>query len=214
MRALTNNLTKDRVVAELRKEILYGGYEPGDTLYQEKIAEELGVSRLPVREAFQILHNEGLITVKPNKVAYVNEISLDFLRDHFAVRALMEKEAARLACVNGIDTAPLYEEYRKAETAIARGDLSAFDDSNHAIHAMIWEAAGNVVLERMISSIWNTMISSEETALEYAKASNRDHLQIIEALEKRDTEAAMTLSENHVRRSYERIRKRICKTVN
>ncbi|MBQ6221841.1 MAG: GntR family transcriptional regulator [Solobacterium sp.] len=211
MRALTNNLTKDRVVAELRKEILYGGYEPGDTLYQERIADELGVSRLPVREAFQILHNEGLITVKPNKVAYVNEISADFLRDHFAVRALMEKEAARLACLNGIDTAPLYEEYMKAEEAIKRSDFSAFDDCNHAIHTMIWEASGNVVLERMISSIWNTMISSEESAAEYAIASNQDHLEIIQALEHKDTELAMALSEAHVRRSYERIKKKIDK---
>ena len=69
MRQIDSLLTRDKIVAELRREILYGSLKPHQELYQDKIAEELNVSRMPVREALQILANEGLVHVRPNKVA-------------------------------------------------------------------------------------------------------------------------------------------------
>ena len=120
MRQINSQLTRDKVVAELRRDILYGVLTANQELYQDKIAEELGVSRMPVREALQILSNEGLVNVRPNKVATVNDVSEKFIRDHFSVRALLEKEAIGLATDARPDCTEMWNNYALAEKAIAR----------------------------------------------------------------------------------------------
>ena len=103
MRQISSQLTRDKIVSELRREILFGSLKPGQELYQDKIAEELNVSRTPVREALQVLSNEGLVSVRPNKIATVNEISDKFLDDFFEIRLLLEKESVRRICERGLD---------------------------------------------------------------------------------------------------------------
>ena len=96
MRQIDSLLTRDKIVAELRREILYGSLKPHQELYQDKIAEELNVSRMPVREALQILANEGLVHVRPNKVATVNEISGKFLKYVFCLKKKQSAESANV----------------------------------------------------------------------------------------------------------------------
>ena len=205
MRQINSELTRDKVVNALRREILYGHLKAGDVLYQDKIAAELGVSRLPVREALQILGNEGLVNVRPNKVAVINNISGKFLKDHFAFRSFLEQEAARAACRQQMDCGPLWDNYRLAEAAIDRRDYSRFDEYNRAIHAILWHAPDNSQMERVLSQLWNTFITDEAHSQRNARESNADHAEIIRAIEARDGEAAARLVDRHVHRSYSRI---------
>lgn len=205
MRQINSQLTKDKVVAELRRAILYGVFEPKQELYQDKIAEELGVSRMPVREALQVLHNEGLVTVRPNKVATVNDISPKFIHDHFELRALLEKEAVKKVCEKEIDCIALWENYVKARLAIENKDYDAFNEYNRQIHMVIWEAADNLHLEKMLSQLWNTVDVDGDAVEGNAKESNEDHRRLITSIEKHDAEAAQQIIEQHVYRSYERL---------
>ena len=86
-----------RITSILRKAIYAGEYKSGDELSLTDVAARLGVSRTPVREAFQMLESEGLITLRMNRGAIVNTIDRKFVRDIFEMRILLESEAARKA---------------------------------------------------------------------------------------------------------------------
>ena len=204
MRQINSQLTRDKVVAELRRDILYGVLTANQELYQDKIAEELGVSRMPVREALQILHNEGLVNVRPNKVATVNDISEKFIRDHFSVRALLEKEAIGLATDARPDCEELWSNYDLAEKAIAHRDFRAFNDYNRKIHELIWHASGNVHLEKLLSQMWNTVSTEGDLAQTEAANSNADHRKMIECVDRGDREGAVAAVQEHVNRSCRR----------
>lgn len=211
MHSIDNGLIKDRVVAELRKAILFRDFQAGQELYQDKIASELGVSRMPVREALQILHNEGLVTVKPNKVAYVNQVSEKYLRDHFSVRCLLEQEAVRLACQNKPDHKLLSECYEKAEEAIRQRNIKLYDDYNMNIHQTIWKASDNVVLERLLSQLWNSIMIDDTNSFSFASVSNKEHKVIIDAIDQGNINLAVSSIGKHVNGSYEQIMKRLNK---
>jgi len=204
MRQINTQLTRDKVVAELRREILYGRIKSNQELYQDKIADELGVSRMPVREALQVLANEGLVTVKPNKVATVNEISGQFIHDHFEIRTLLEQEAMRRVCRRGVDCTELWNCYNRAQEAIEQEDFKRFNDFNGQIHSIIWHEANNISLEKILSQLWHTM-ETASYARKYAQLSNDDHRLIIESIEKQDEETAIKTITQHVKRSYDRI---------
>ena len=213
MHKIDSQLTRDKVVAELRRDILYGNIKANQELYQDKIAEELGVSRMPVREALQVLHNDGPITVKPNKIAKVNEISDKFIHDHFEIRTLLEQEAVKLVCQKNLDLKPLWDSYYAAEKAIKSNNFKQFNDFNREIHYFIWHAADNLPLEHILSQLWNSVIIDDTMAKEYVKASNVDHRLIIECLEKHDEKGASSAITAHVHRSYENILKKLNATT-
>lgn len=202
MRQIDSLLTRDKIVAELRREILYGSLKPHQELYQDKIAEELNVSRMPVREALQILANEGLVHVRPNKVATVNEISGKFLKDFFEIRLLLEKEAICRICKREIDPAPLWEYYELAEKAIQLNDFSRFNTYNGMIHQFIWHGADNIKLEQLLSQLWHTM-NVDNYARESAIQSNIEHKIIIQSIIDHDEKTGCETIANHLNRSYE-----------
>ena len=97
-----------RITAILKKALFSGEYKSGDELSLTDIAAKLGVSRTPVREAFQALEAEGLIELRMNKGAIVKPIDEKYITDHYEMRILLESEAAARAAKNGMpDADPL-----------------------------------------------------------------------------------------------------------
>ena len=94
-----------RIASELRKAIYAGEYKSGDELSLTDVATQLGISRTPVREAFQELESEGLIALRMNRGAIVNKIDRKFIQDIFEMRRLLESEAVVRAAKNGMETA-------------------------------------------------------------------------------------------------------------
>lgn len=208
MRQINSQLTRDKIVSELRREILFGSLKPNEELYQDKIAEELNVSRTPVREALQVLANEGLVSVRPNKIATVNEISDKFLDDFFDIRLLLEKECMRRICERGLDTAPLWKYCEEADKAIEYDDFNMYNEYNWRIHQYIWHGSDNIKLEQLLSQLWHTM-NIDSYARETALHSNAEHKQIIESLDKRDVEASYEAMTIHINRSYYSIKEHL-----
>lgn len=120
------------VAAHLRRMVFDGEYKPGDRVRQDEIAAELGVSRIPVREAIIALDREGWVTVEPHRGAFVRGIDADYVRDHYELYGLVfGLLAARVS--ERADDAGLERVLADAATVAAAGDdPKAFNDRNRA----------------------------------------------------------------------------------
>lgn len=207
MRQIDNMLTRDKVAAELRRAILYGSFGPNEELSQDRLAAALGVSKMPIREAIQILTAEGFITARPNRAPVVNEVSDTYIRDHFEIRSLLEEEGVtRAAKRTGVEKhhQELLDCQTMADTAIACGDYEAFNRCNGQIHRIIWHLSGNLKLEQMLSQMWHTM-HVDHNARENAILSHHDHEKLIESIVSRDVDTARAVIRRHVGYNYEKI---------
>lgn len=138
---------RERVASALRKAIIAQQIKEGETLTLETTAQQLGVSITPVREAFQILERDGLISLQQNRGATVLGINEKTLREHYQVRAVLEKAACELCCENGADLSSVKNCIDTAEEALERNDVTDYANQNQSFHYEIWKAAGNGKLE-------------------------------------------------------------------
>ncbi len=144
-----------KVAAILRTAILTGEIADGQTLSLTETAERLGVSRTPVREAFQLLESEGLIELRMNREAVVHTIDEAFIREHFAMRTLLEGEAIERATRNGMDLTALEAAQAAIERTPAADVPRMYDAYNHDFHHALWEGAKNRKLYGFLESLWN-----------------------------------------------------------
>lgn len=197
---------RERVASALREAILRNELKAGQEISLEGMAEQLGVSITPVREAFQILAGDGLIELRPNKGAIVLGMTKDTIRDHYETRALLEAEAAARVCRNGVDITDIVDAYEQAAEALGRHDTDEYSNFNQAFHYAIWNASGNKKMESILSSLWNGLSMGHKVTQEaYAHISTNEHGGIVEALKARDAELARQRMNAHILRSLDNI---------
>lgn len=190
------------VLTELRRGIVAGELRPGSPIRQETIAAELGVSRVPVREALRILEGEGQVVHRPHHGYSVAELSLPDLREVYRIRRLLESEAAREA-VGAVPEAAIAEiddARRQVADASARRDLVAMTEANRRFHFLILEAAGLPRLMRIIRSLWDS--TDAYRSVYYNVADNRarverEHAAMVDALRARDADRLVGLLDQH-----------------
>ena len=197
-----------RITSILRKAIYAGEYKGGDELSLTDIAARLGISRTPVREAFQVLEGEGLITLRMNKGAIVNTIDRKFVRDIFEMRILLESEAARKAAENGIREEilnSLLEKLRDLRDHFDTLDAAEYTALNQAVHQAIWQAADNHQLAGYLLELWNgpSVSRGEKSEQHHFQASTHEHIDILQAIRNRQPEAAKEAMARHIGRSME-----------
>ena len=196
---------RDVVFQTLRQSILTGQMEPGERLMEVQLAEELGVSRTPVREAIRMLELEGLVVMIPRRGAQVAAITEQDLRDVLEVRATLERLAVRLACERFTE-----EGYRNLEKAnrefahLARlKNKSVVDITNADVHFhdVIYQATGN---RRLIQIVQNLQEQMYRYRMEYVRDLSShenliaEHTEIIRALEARDAAKAEEIIVTHI----------------
>ena len=195
-----------RVTAILRKALLAGEYQPGEELSLTDVAAKLGVSRTPVREAFQSLAAEGLLELRMNRGAIVVGIDEKFIRDHFELRILLETEAVTRAARRDADLEPLLElqDYaEKHEHTMTEEDYRTY---NQRFHAHIWRCADNRKLYDLLSSLWNGPSGGNVGRdPEHERLSIREHRQLLEHMQRKETAAAGTVMTGHIERSMHNI---------
>ncbi len=204
---------REQVAAILRKAILAGEYQSGEFLTLDRVAELAGVSRTPVREAFQILAMEGLIALRPNRGAQVRELTAESIQDHFSLRALLEEEAARRAALAapakgcpGLDQA-----FRREALACQLMDLELFKESNEAFHLAVWELAGSERLQMLLGQLWNgTALDAERMRGEYMERAHKEHAEIYQAIQAGEASRAQEAMRSHLRQSAEAALARFC----
>ena len=197
-----------KITSILRKAIYAGEYKSGDELSLTDVAAQLGVSRTPVREAFQVLESEGLITLRMNKGAIVNTIDRKFIRDIFEIRILLESEAARKAAETGIEEEKLnklLERLFDLRDHLDTLNVSEYVALNQAIHQAIWQAADNHQLTNYLLELWNgpSVGHGENAAEHHYQASTFEHIAVLQAIQGRKPEEARNAMAQHIRRSME-----------
>lgn len=200
---------RDLVCEALRERIMAGTLEPGARLVEDRLAEELGVSRNPVREALRVLAVEGYVSLVPRRGAEVATLSAELVEDIFEVRTALEALGARLACRNATPEATerLTAVIDEAEAAIRQGSTARLPELNTRFHGLVLELAGNPVLADLMEPLRGRMqwIFSR-TAAGRAPDSIREHRRLAEAIAARDEETAARLAIDHVATALETYR--------
>jgi len=189
------------VVAALRERILAGTIPPGERLVEGKLSTELGVSRMPVREALRQLAAEGLVTIEPRRGASVTSFSSQQVRELVEVRATLEGLNAKLAAQRH-DEKQIAEMERILEegTRLAEGDDPAVSMlMNQRFHDALGSIAANSVLQDLMRSL------RDRTALLFAPMNRargpqnwEEHAAILRAVIRGDAELASLLAMRHV----------------
>lgn len=187
----------------MREAILNGTYSEGDQLRQDAIASELGVSRIPVREALRQLESEGLVTFTPHHGAVVSTFSVAEIRELFELRALLETDLIRRATPRLSDAdfelaASILDAY---EQALARGDVSEWGELNWQLHSTLFAAAGRPLTLRTVERLSHhaDRYLRMQLALTHGESrANAEHRAIVAACLERDTRAAAKLMRDHI----------------
>jgi DNA-binding GntR family transcriptional regulator len=193
---------RDQVLFELRRRIVDAQYLPGERLTEDRLAADFGVSRNPVREALRVVEAEGFVEVQPRRGAIVSTPDEETMRDLFAVRALLEPLAARLAAGRARDDelASLRELLDQARLATEADDLDRVAELNSALHTRVVELSGNVWLAQFSLAMhrhvhWVFRLGAASRAAH----SWKEHVRLVEALEAHDPDAAELAAAEHVR---------------
>ena len=146
---------RDVVFKNLRTAILRGDFQPGERLMENQLADRMGVSRTPIREAIRKLELEGLVVMVPRKGAEVANITEKDINDVLEVRATLEGLAIRLACENmqPEDVDRLVRVNREFMQAVADKDTDKVLEWDVAFHDIIFEASGNDKLIQILNNL-------------------------------------------------------------
>lgn len=197
---------REQVAAALRKAILSRELQEGQELMLGETAAKMGISTMPVREAFQILAADGLIRLRPNKGAVVLGINRKTICDHYETRALLEAETAARASGVGCDISAVTEAFELSRKALEENDTASYSDYNQAFHMRIWAAADNKRMESILASLWNGLSMGHKiTEEEYARISIAEHGEILKAMTSHEADRARELMYHHIIRSMENI---------
>jgi DNA-binding GntR family transcriptional regulator len=197
-------LLSQRVFAHLERAIIRRIHPPGTHLVEEEVAAEMGVSRMPVREAFRMLQREGWLEIQPYMGAHVRQPALNEVRDVFELRHRLGAFAAQLASdrATGEEIDTLKRVVVNGRTAAEASDIDALAELNWEFHRTLAKASRNELLTREIEELdkrvrWHFAATTNSRA----KESWGEHEAIVDALVAHDAELAGRLTFEHSRRS-------------
>ena len=188
-------------------------------LDERALAEQLGISRTPVREALSRLEQEGFVEVLPRRGVFIRRRSLEDVLDMIIVWAALESMAARMAAetATSAQIAQLRKHAARHSESSARADLSEYSEANIRFHQMILEMSGCSLLAQMADGLFVHMHAVRRRALAENNRASRsvvDHMGIIEALEERDAELAAQLVRVHTMRLHDHVKRVWTKLAN
>jgi DNA-binding GntR family transcriptional regulator len=199
---------RERVYEALLELITTRALRPGQHLVESELAQHLGVSRQPVREALQRLNTDGWVDLRPAQGAFVHEPTEEDADQLLSVRTLLEAEAARLAAANA-DKAGIRALERlcaEGEAAVAAEDVDTVVETNARFHAKVMDIAGNAVLAELAAHVgrrvrwYFTPVARQRGAQSWT-----EHRALIAAITARDEEEATRIMREHTehtRREY------------
>lgn len=205
---------RDVVFNTLRRAILKGELKPGERLMEIALAERLGVSRTPIREAMRKLELEGLVVMIPRRGAQVANITEKDLNDVLEVRITLEKMAIEKACqlMTEEQLASLYLAAKEFERIMPEGNLVELAEADVAFHDVIYKASDNA---RLIQVLNNLREQIYRYRVEYLKEEDvrkdliHEHEEMYKAIKAHDAERAKELAFSHI----ENQRKAIIATI-
>ena len=198
----------DLTLEAIRDRILNGRYAEATPLRQDAIAAELGVSRIPIREALRQLETEGLIVFNPHRGAVVSTLSLEEIEEVFTLRAEIESALLRRAViamdVDHLDRAAAV--LGRYERALRARHVASYGKLNWEFHSTLYDAANRPVTLQIAKRLHQQSDRYVRMQLAYThweERAKREHRAILAAARKRDGRRAATLMRNHIARAGE-----------
>lgn len=203
---------RGKIYSTMRENILSGKYVAGESLVEKRLAQELNVSRTPIREAIRQLELEGLVESIPNKGVTVKGISQKDMEDIYKIRMVLEGLAARWAVdqITDEEIKKLKEAYELMEFYTSKGDIDGISKQNTEFHDIIYAATKSVVLQHILKDFqiyvkWArheslSSLGRKETAL-------KEHSDILKAFKDRNAGEAEKFLTVHVDNSSKNIKK-------
>ncbi len=194
---------REIVFETIREAILDGRLKPGERVMEIQLAEKLGVSRTPVREAIRKLELEGLLIMEPRKGAYVADISLKDIEDVLEVRSPLEGLAASLAAIRAKEDEIklLKEKAKEFKKCMENNDVQGMINKDTEFHEIILHAAKNKKLTSIIEGLREQLQRFRVTYFtEYNIASHlvNEHQNVLHAIESREPEKASKYAQEHI----------------
>lgn len=192
-----------KVCNVIREAIIRGDFKPGERLKQSDLAEKMGVSRMPIREAFRKLESEGLILLEPHKGAVVKSIHIEDIEEIYALRSELEK----MAVYQSIDNLT-QEDINQLTSLVAEmenaKDADTFVQYNIDFHRLLVKRCKWGRLNSFIGTLWNGLPQQTPHLLTgQIETSNIEHRKILDAVLNKDKETAAKLVSEHIYRTGE-----------
>jgi len=187
---------------QIRAQILGGGFRQGEHLVESKIAQELSISRGPVREAFKLLRAEGLLQEEPRRGSFVVRLAPDDVREIYGLRAAVEGRAARMISTRGDEAAVarLRKLLERIEMAVGADDPAAVFAADLAFHQELVRSAGNARLDEVFTRYVPTLralLRLDERVYRSLDDIAMEHRPLVKAIEDADANRAAMLAEEH-----------------
>jgi DNA-binding GntR family transcriptional regulator len=201
----------DWVATSLREAILKGFFEPGEKIDQDLIAEELQVSRTPVREALKGLEFEGFVEIRPHYGAFIPIVTPRDVREVYEVRALLESEVVRqvtpLITEDELDELDRSQAESQAELDV--GNVTKHFESDNHFHQTLLDLVENQLIKEILDGLTNRISMVRRLAQSrpgvHLPESLSEHRAIIQAIRRRDADRAAELMALHLQTSSRRI---------
>ena len=194
------------VYGKLKQAIVKGDLPPDSRLIESRMANVMGISRTPVREAIHKLEREGLLRHNPSGGFFVVGLTRSDIEETFGIRSVLESYAARLAAAHHKgeeELDPLEQKIHKYQLYLDRGDLKALLRINTEFHDLLYALSRSPRLIKMINDLQDQIYRFRQVLLKAegnARISNEDHKLMLKLISKRDLEGVESLVREHILR--------------
>ncbi|HET9718869.1 MAG TPA: GntR family transcriptional regulator [Solirubrobacteraceae bacterium] len=200
--------TAEHALAWLRRAVVEGELRPGQRVLQEEVADRLGVSLAPVREALRVLEQEGQVTYRPRRGYFVTELRVEDLVEIYELRQILEEHAARRALSSLDEDALMRIELAAADCirAAETGDVAGELEANRRFHFDMLESPDQPHVMRLIRLLWDS--TEAYRALYYNSPEERRaaadaHERILDTVRRRDADALLVELDSHRARALD-----------
>ncbi len=195
---------REVVCETLRTAIIGGVLKPGQRLMEIQLAEELGVSRTPVREAIRKLEQEGFVDITPRRGTYVANISIKDVIDVYEIRTALDMLAAELAAerITDEELGQLKLQLKKISEVVEHEDMEKIGDYDWAFHEVLYKASRNDRLVGIINNLREQLIRLRVTSMNYPgriKDTLKEHELLVESIAARNPDLARQRAFEHMR---------------
>ena len=208
---------RETVCEALRDAIRRGVLEPGERLMEVQLAEELGISRTPVREAIRKLEQEGYVIMMPRRGTYVSSVSVRDVKEIFEIRSALESLSTGLATmrIEPEELDKLRALLTEIEGHIQRRDIDKIVETDIEFHGLLYQVSRNDRLVTIISNLKEQLARFRTLSMSYPgrlQETLQEHRAMVEAIAAGDVEAARDAAERHMEQAEETLLKAMRKS--
>ena len=195
-----------RVTSMIRKGIIEGRFDPGEHLQEIRLSNQLGVSRGPIREAFRMLENEGLVETIPRKGVRVRELSINDIESIYELRSTLESLAVKLALPNLKEEDVIFLEniLHHMQSSIEQKDINSYKKLNSEFHDLFYQRSHNKWLYQTYQDLTNSIMrlrSLSFSNMERLQKSYQEHVLIVKAIKEKQIKGLEKFAYQHINKA-------------